>query len=143
MDKQKIRQFRKTLRQFERMTHNQEKNCCSGISLPQCHVLLEIEENGQATTGQLAKSLNLDKSTLSRTIDGLVNNGLIDRLPNPTDRRYVPLSLTKKGQQTCDAINQISDAYYEQALKQIPKKNFEQIIENFVILVQAFLDYES
>ena len=70
---------------------------------------------------KLAKFLNLDKSILSRTIDGLVKNG----------------------QKTSDVINRESDAYYEQALKQIPRKNREQIIENIAILAQAFLDYES
>jgi DNA-binding MarR family transcriptional regulator len=143
MNKQSIRQFRKTLRMFERLTDIQEKGCCRGIPLSQCHVLLEIEERGQATTGQLAKSLNLDKSTLSRTIDGLVNNGQLERQANPSDRRYIPLSLTKQGQATCDVINRLSDEYYARALERIPSAKMEQIIENFAMLVKAILDYES
>ena len=142
MQKQIIRRFRKTLRAFERSIAVQEKTCCSGVSLPQCHVLLEIEENGQATTGQLAKSLNLDKSTLSRTIDGLVTDGQLERLQNPSDRRYIPLSLTKKGHETCESINGRSDDYYARALERIPPPKLEQIITNISALVEAFSDQE-
>jgi len=143
MDKQSIRRFRKTLRKLERLTDVQEKNCCGGVSLPQCHVLLEIEELGQATTGQLAESLNLDKSTLSRTIDGLVITGQLKRLPNPLDRRYIPITLTEQGQATCDAINSVSDDYYAHVLERIPKTKIDPILENFDTLVQTLLDYES
>ena len=143
MEKQMIRIFRKSLRTFERLVDIQEKACCHGISLPHCHVLLEIEEKGRATTGQLAKALNLDKSTLSRTIDGLVRDGQLERLPNPSDRRYVPLSLTEKGRATCDAINRSSDDYYARALERIPGKKAEQVINNFDALVQAFQEYAS
>jgi len=143
MDKKKIRRFRKTLRKLERLTDIQEKNCCGGVSLPQCHVLLEIEELEQATTGQLSESLNLDKSTLSRTIDGLVITGQLKRLPNPLDRRYIPISLTGQGQATCDAINSVSDDYYGHVLERIPKTKINLILENFDTLVQALLYYES
>ena len=56
---------------FERLTARQlkEESCCRGVTLAQCHTILEIEELGQATTVELSKRLGLDKSTLSRTID--------------------------------------------------------------------------
>ena len=97
------------MRLFERLTANQIKqdSCCRGVTLAQCHTILEIEDLGQATTVELSKRLGLDKSTLSRTIDGLVNNGLVARVANPTDRRFYLLSLTIKGQDVADHINQI------------------------------------
>ncbi len=100
MEKTKIREFRKALRQLERLIDSQQKFCCNGVTLAQCHALLEVEELGQATTGQLADSLNLDKSTLSRTIDGLVNLRLLERLSDPKDRRIIPPSL-KMSQTIC------------------------------------------
>jgi DNA-binding MarR family transcriptional regulator len=128
---------------FERLTDIQEKNCCSGIPLPQCHVLLEVEERGKATTGQMAKSLNLDKSTLSRTIDGLVNLGLLKRLSHPEDRRLTPIALTEQGNTICNAINTANDDYYRHVLEQIPISKQELVIASFDILVQAFLEHEQ
>jgi DNA-binding MarR family transcriptional regulator len=143
MEKNKIRQFRKILRQLERLIDSQQKFCCNGATLAQCHVLLEVETLGLATTGQLADFLNLDKSTLSRTIDGLVNLGLLERLSNPQDRRTIPLSLTKQGKAICESINSASDTYYTKVLEKIPAVLRQQVMESFARLVQAFLDYEK
>jgi len=143
MDIKKIRDFRKILRSFERLTNIQLKSCCSGVSLAQCHVLLEIEELGQATTGQLAQRLGLDKSTLSRTIDGLVNTGLVERLPNPKDRRFTPLVVTKQGKAICAGINQVADDYYSRVFKSIPQGKHEAVIRNLSLLVQALLNEEN
>lgn len=140
MNNKKVRHFRKILRNFERLTNLQLKNCCSGVSLAQCHVLLEIEELGQATTVQLALRLGLDKSTLSRTIDGLVDIGLVDRLPNPSDRRFTPLSLTEQGKAVCNAINRTSDDFYGRVLENIPQEKHETVIKNLSLLVEALLD---
>lgn len=142
MDKNKIRQFRRTLRKLERLIDSQQKFCCIGASLSQCHVLLEVEELGQATTGQLADSLNLDKSTLSRTIDGLVNLGLLKRLANPQDRRTIPLMLTEQGSAICKVINNSSDTFYAQVLERIPLDLRQQVIENFERLVLAFIEQD-
>jgi DNA-binding MarR family transcriptional regulator len=143
MEIQSIREFRKILRRFERLTNLQLKNCCSDVSLAQCHVLLEIEESKQATTGELAKELSLDKSTLSRTIDGLVKAGLVRRLPHPTDRRYTLLALTHKGKETCNSINHQADGYYNIVFDFIPDEKHGVLIRNFASLVQAFLETES
>ncbi len=143
MIKNRIRKFRKTLRKLERLIESQQKNCCSGATLAQCHVLLEVEELGQATTGQLADSLNLDKSTLSRTIDGLVNLRLIERLSNPHDRRTIPLSLTDKGRAICESINSTSDAFYNEVIERIPVDLQERVMESFDKLVQAFVEQDS
>lgn len=143
MDVQKIRSFRKTLRKFERLTNIHTKSCCSGVTLAQCHVLLEIEEHGQATTGQLAEQLGLDKSTLSRTIDGLVNIGLVERLPHPSDRRFTPLTLTEQGKETGRAFNRDADDYYGRVLNNIPEADQKEVIRYFALLVQTVIDEED
>jgi len=138
MDTHKIRQFRRTLRKLERLIELQQRFCCSGATLAQCHVLLEVEELGQATTGQLADSLGLDKSTLSRTVDGLVNLGLLKRLSNPQDRRTIPLLLTDQGKTICNAINTSSNAFYAQIIERIPQNLRQQVIESFDRFLSAF-----
>lgn len=130
------------LRKLERLIESQQKFCCSGATLAQCHVLLEIEELDQATTSKLADSLSLDKSTLSRTIDGLVNLGFLKRLSNPQDRRTIPLLLTKQGKAICNTINHSSDAFYTQVLERIPLDLQQQVIENFDRLVSAFIEQD-
>ena len=48
MHTREIRKFRRVLRRFERITNAQLKSCCAQVSLAQCLVLLEIDENPSA-----------------------------------------------------------------------------------------------
>jgi len=141
MDKDKIRSFRKDLRKFDRLNELLNSSCCSGVTMAQCHVLLEIEENSEITTNQLADNLKLDKSTLSRTIDKLVNAGLVDRKVSPTDRRYTFLFLTEAGQTKCKEINDVNDNSYNQIFNTISTENPDEIVTHFKYLVEAMNNY--
>lgn len=109
----------------------------SNVNLAQCHTILELGEQSRTTIGELAKSMGLDKSTLSRTIDNLVKKGLVNRVPNPSDRRYTLINLTKEGESTRKQINSTNDAYFEQIFKAIPKGEHDKIIQSFELLVEA------
>ena len=145
MKKSDIRFFRKQLRIFERLTAQQlkEESCCQGVTLAQCHTILEIEELGRATSVTLSKRLGLDKSTLSRTIDGLVNIGLVERVPHPTDRRFNLLLLTIRGQEVADRINQSNDMFFQQVFKGIVIKKHDEVIKNFEELISAMRGYQE
>ncbi len=137
-----IRRFRRFLRRFERLTNAQLKNCCAGVTLAQCLVLLEIDENGQLTMSQLASRLRLDNSTLSRTIEGLVQRRLVKRLREDQDRRVVRIRLTREGDAVCRSIHEENDGHYIRVFEKIPESRRGTIIKNFETLVQAFLDCE-
>jgi DNA-binding MarR family transcriptional regulator len=134
-----VRQFRKTLRRFEQLVAAQLKGSsdCSGVTLSQCHALLEIENQDELSLGELAQQLGLDKSTLSRTIDGLVNIGLVQRAPDPDDRRSIRLSLTGQGRRTCDQINTENDAHFCRVLSRIDIQRRQEVVEGFDMLVAA------
>jgi DNA-binding MarR family transcriptional regulator len=135
----KIRRFRKILRKLERELNDRlkENTVCCGVSLAQCHAVLELEEQEETTIGKLAKSLGLDKSTLSRTIDGLFNVGLVKRFPHQTDRRFMAVTLTEQGQATCRKINSTSDDYFTRIFQTIPEEKHDMVIESFGIVAEA------
>ena len=54
-----------------------EMACC-GISMAQCHALVEIGRAGSISLVELAKLLDLDNSTMSRTVNNLVNSKLAE-----------------------------------------------------------------
>jgi DNA-binding MarR family transcriptional regulator len=105
--------------------------------MAQCHAILEIEMQGTLSLGELALQLGLDKSTLSRTVDGLVNIGLVERTTSPDDRRSVRLSLTAQGRRTCDLINANNDAAYMRVLSRIAPQQQQAVLESFHTLVDA------
>jgi len=109
--------FRRHLRVLEREIVRQleaDTGCC-GVTLAQCHALLELSAVPSSLTS-LATALELDISTLSRTVDGLVRAGLVERSDDVSDRRALRLSLTAAGAAKVAFIDETCNAYYAQLL---------------------------
>ena len=98
-----------------------KKTFCYDCTYAQCHVIWETAQENKISVNELAARLNISKSAVSRTVDDLVNKGLLERKPNPNDRRYVDIELTEKGQQTFREIEQNSRRYFEAVLEIIPE----------------------
>ena len=140
MDTKLIRKFRTHLRQFERELFFQNiSSCCNGVTLPQCHALLEIENNEEITITELADKLTLEKSTVSRTIDNLVKKGFIMREIPPDNRRITKLTLSAEGVKTCNNINWHNDEFISEAMAALDEREqtdfiglFEKITKKLV-----------
>ncbi len=59
--------------------------------------LMGILRDRTPTMNQLAGLLDLDKSSVSGLVDRAVRRGLVERVPSPTDRRRVHVTLTPAG----------------------------------------------
>lgn len=132
MNKKYIQEFREIIRTFDREIFFQNNaSCCNGISLAQCHTLLEVEKNTEISVSELANKLSLDKSTVSRTIDGLVNISLVDRIIPKENRRKAILNLTKNGKQVCNSINYTHDSYIKNMLDGFTASEQEEFLRLF------------
>ncbi len=139
MDLTLIRNFRGKLRQLEREIGWQLKadtECC-GVTLAQCHIILELGNTGGASVVDLSAILGLDTSTLSRHINGMVNAGLANRVSNPKDRRYVSITLTEQGEKVYRSIEDICNEKYGKIFERIAGEKHEQVLEGFNLLVDA------
>jgi len=113
-----LRRFRAAIRVLERelaLDLRSQTGCC-GVTTAQCHLLLEIDRRGPATATELCLALSLDKSTLSRTLDGLAAAGLVERAPHPDDGRSRRVTLSPSGQERVRRIDLTCDADYRALL---------------------------
>jgi DNA-binding MarR family transcriptional regulator len=78
-----------------------------GVTSAQALVLLSLSENDQVTSKHLGKRTELDSATLTGLLDRLTKAELIERRPNPNDRRAVLVCLTKTGRATAGQIRAI------------------------------------
>jgi len=145
MNLDEIRAFRRFTRFLEREVERQLGNptACCGVTMPQCHVLLELEEQGGISLTDLAFRLDLDKSTLSRTVDSLVKSGLLSRVDNSSDRRLINISLTLKGKEKADYINRENDAYYRELLEGLTEEEGKLVLSGAKILYRRMVAMKS
>lgn len=138
MDHQIVTEFREILRVFERELDRQNNSsCCCGVTLSQCHVLMELSKSDPISLNQLAKKLAVDKSAASRTVEQLVSRQMVHRSIPREDRRTTMLSLTRTGTQVCRQINEGNDDYYHRALRSIPAADLHVFLRSFEAMVSG------
>ncbi|MDF2591453.1 MAG: transcriptional regulator, MarR family [Clostridia bacterium] len=113
-----------------------EASCC-GTTIGQCHSIIEIGAAQEISLNELADILKLDNSTLSRSVNNLVEQQLVIREIDSRDRRYIKLKLTGKGWIVYKSIEKNMDIYFASLLRDIPKEKHDQIIESLMLLVKA------
>jgi putative acetyltransferase len=97
------------------------KHCIEGFTFSECHLVTELQRLGQATASDLAEVLVLEKSTISRLCDGLINNGYLQVTQDPSDKRRKLLALSRKGHSGVERINRYSLNQIESALSFVPE----------------------
>ncbi len=135
-DEKYLRQLIKILIRNLGILEKSEFSCC-GATLGQCHAIVEIGTAGEISLNQLAELLNLDNSTMSRTVNNLVNQGLAERMPDPEDRRYLQIRLTAEGAGVYKTIEESMNSYFYGILGAIPQEKQPQVMESLELLVDA------
>lgn len=74
------------------------------VSLPQYRLLVLLEGRGRQTMKELAASLDVNPSTVTRACDLLVDKDLIRRVAHPGDRRTVCAELAPRGRKMVAAV---------------------------------------
>jgi DNA-binding MarR family transcriptional regulator len=74
------------------------------VTLTQWRALVVISAQQRASLNEVAIGLGVHPSTATRICDRLVASGLLLRQDDPADRRYLVLSLTRKGQRLVDKV---------------------------------------
>lgn len=115
-----------------------------GVSIPQlmCLDYLGNKDELKSTQGEIARYLNLNASTMSGIIDRLESKGYVARLPNPSDKRTVYISLTSKGLKLIDSSPQLLHHQLSRHLQKLPADKIREINEALKVLVQS-LDIEK
>jgi len=124
-----IEDFRRSLRALEREVVRQlaqETGCC-GVTLAQCHALLELSAAELSLTA-LSAALGLDTSTLSRTVEGMVKCGFVERTVDSADRRSVRLKLTDSARHKVAVIDDMCNRYYAGLLGELDDKDQRCVI---------------
>lgn len=139
MRDEEIRLFGRGLRALQRDLGAQWKDdaSCCGITVAQCHALLEVAESGGMSLVELAGVLGLDTSTLSRTVDSMVQAKLVKRSVNPDDRRYVCIALTRRGRAVRANIDRTFNDHFAEVMGAIPEAKRRQVVESLAIMVDV------
>lgn len=100
-----------------------------GVTLPQCKALVFLSKNEGISQARLAELAETDPMTLVRILDRMEADGLVERRPDPSDRRARRLYLTRKAAPFLDTIWHLADLTRTEAFEGISKKEREVFLD--------------
>lgn len=103
----------------------------------QCHTLLLLHQRGTLPIGDIADALDLDKSTVSRSVQPLLARNLVEVDPHPEDGRSKPLRLTAEGKKLVGSINDTADQMVGRALDTLPPEDQATVLRGMELYAQA------
>lgn len=127
------------MRKFQMRDRN-EIVCC-GVSVSQCYTLDMLGEHGETSMVQLARKMFLDKSTMTRVVDGLVERELVVRRFVDSDRRLIYVALTLKGRKVLEGIRAQQLHSLRQILERIPTGERQKLLDGLEIFAEAVQDW--
>lgn len=107
----------------------------AGLNLPRHRALSVILALESCTMSELAEYSAVDRTTLTRTVDQLVDAGLVKRATPREDRRQVVLTLTNDGRRLCKrslrAVFHVNRELLE-GLAEADQRTFARALEAFL-----------
>lgn len=110
------------------------------LSLSQLRVLSFLQRRPQASLSEVADYLDVSRSTMSATIERLVQRGLVNRAEDPQERRRVVLTLTATGVQYLQQVSEATRSQISEVLAPLSEAQLRQLMQGIVLLGEAFED---
>lgn len=108
-----------------RLSRRMRQERTEGLSASQVAALATMERQGPLSLGELAALERVQPPSMTRVVTGLVDAGLAERMPHPTDRRQVLVSVTESGRQLLAADRRRRDEWLAERLRELPPKDLE------------------
>ena len=100
-----------------------------------CLRLFEVD--GNMNNKEIAKRMRLSQSRLTRVMDGLVKKGYMKREIDNSDRRNMKLSLSRRGKNLTNKLNDAFIEIHSEILQDIDVSQHESLITNMEHLHSA------
>ena len=100
-------------------------------------VMFRLMRCGDAPLGDLAEALDSTPRNITGLVDHLERDGLVERVPDPDDRRSVRARLTEKGRETIGAIWKEGMAHQYAMADGMTKEDLAQLRHLCLTLVET------
>jgi MarR family transcriptional regulator for hemolysin len=105
-----------------------------GVTRAQWAVLVRLDRFEGLKQSELAEMLDLQPITLTRLLDRLCNNGLIERRSDPNDRRAKRLFLTTAARPLLERLGELGEDMMTTTLNGVSRESVEQIVAQLAIV---------
>ena len=121
---------------FDQTFHKKIAGKFKELSKNQPMVIKIIGMEGEVMPSTIGKYTGMEKSSLTRMVDDLEKKGIVYRKTDPDDRRKVLVSLTEKGLDCYNQLNEITAEMADEILKFVDENDLEEFVQSLETMVR-------
>jgi MarR family transcriptional regulator, organic hydroperoxide resistance regulator len=133
-------QFRRVFRSLSRLRGRDTHLAGSELSHAQFELLIELDERGELSAGDLAAAARLTPATVTQMLDHLAASGHVERVRSDTDRRVVVSRLTRQGALKIEAKREAWKNRWDEALQGVGAEDLRAATQVLALLGDMFED---
>ncbi len=133
-------QFRRVFRSLSRLRGRDTHLAGSELSHAQFELLIELDERGELSAGDLATAARLTPATVTQMLDHLAASGHVERVRSETDRRVVVSRLTRQGASKIEAKRAAWKSRWDEALRGVGAEDLRAATQVLALLGDMFED---
>lgn len=107
-----------------------------GLTVIEWYILRALYDQDGQHASELARAVGRAATSFTPILDKLQNKGMIERRPDPADRRAVRIYLTVKGSQLRDRVQQAADQIDTRVRKSVANGDFKSF-QNVIAALQT------
>ncbi len=98
------------------------------LTLPQYRMLVVLDAQGPSSLARMAENLEVNPSTALRMVERLSVAGMVEKIPNPKNRREVLLRLTPSGWQVVRQVTENRRAQMAAIVQALDPQSREDLV---------------
>lgn len=115
----------------------------TGQSLSQMNVLIHLYYKGPSEVMNLTELMMVSPAGASQMVERMVQQGFVQRLESPTDRRVRLVHITTEGKKCVEESIAARQAWMEKMIASLSEEEKEQIAETLTLLTEKSVQFES
>jgi DNA-binding MarR family transcriptional regulator len=116
---------------------DKDQKICYGLTMQQCYTIETLGQKNPQTMNALSQLLGVSISTMTRVVNILVRDGIVERVTTPEDRRKVWVELTTVGNDLEVKLKKCSYDYINELMTHIPSDKRGILLESLELINNA------
>ena len=109
----------------------------SNLSPHHMVIMKIVEEEGMLHISQIGDIVMISKAQMSQAIDKLIKLGMLERIPDPHDRRKIAIILTEKGGKALTMFNAAVKKQMIEKLSRLDDEGLDKMLDSLKFLLDT------
>lgn len=119
-----------------KLVEKAEVQCC-GVTPYQGYILMQLLENNGISMQLLAERMRVAVSTMTRNIDKLEANGLVNRVKSGRDARVLEVVLTDQGRTAGEMVAGLWRGYFARIVQHLEPEEQQWVIRGLEVFLKG------